>query len=618
MPASQAGAREDWERRIGRRSRSAAVEPGRALPPPSGLRADSGAGQVTLSWSPVAGAIGYLVHRSDSPDGPFIPVDHGGRDVLAVPGPVYCDTTGKPGERCRYAVASLTAAEAPPGELSGPVDAHPGAEPAAPIEARVRADKPAGRLEPVWRLLGSERVSQLLDDAETGGLRIGTDFDEALQLARAELGADRIRAHAILHDDLGVYGEMDGEPRYDFAAIDRIYDRLLEVGLQPMVELSFMPRALAADPELSVFAYRGLISPPHDWERWAELVHRLAAHLVERYGIDEVALWGFEVWNEANLEVFWAGDQAEYFRLYDAAARAIKSVDERLQVGGPATAAAGWIVDFLDFVEAEASPLDFLSTHTYGNVPLDVGQALRVRGLEGIEVLWTEWGATPTHFNPISDSAWAAPFVLHGMKSVQGRAGALAYWVVSDHFEELGRPPSLLHGGFGLLTVGNLRKPRWWALALAEGLGHTLVELELEGDGAGSLVDGWATRSEDGGLQLLLWNGSLEQAKAGGEPLLDRRVRIRIDGLPAARYSGFVARVDEERSNLARRWHGNSDWPTSEEWQELQRSDTLDEEELPAQVPENGRLQLQLELPMPGVARVRLVETETTLAFTSP
>ena len=614
MSASEGkGGREHWERRIGRRSQAHASASA-SLPPPDGLRADSGAGQVTISWTPVAGAIGYLVHRSDAPDAPFVPVDHGSRDVLAVPGPSYCDTTGTPGRPCRYAVASLTAAEVPPGELSEPVDACPETEPAAPLEARIRADVPPGRLDPVWRLLGSERVSQLLDDGESGGHAIGSDFDEALRLATADLGADRIRAHAILHDDLGVYREVDGEPVYDFAATDRVFDRLLELGLRPVVELSFMPRDLAADPDPFVFEYRGLISPPRDWERWGELVRRLAAHLVERYGLEEVAGWGFEVWNEANLQVFWTGTQADYFRLYDVAGRAVKSVDERLLVGGPATAAAGWIVDFLEFVAREGSPLDFLSTHTYGNVPLDVGQALAARGLDGIEVWWTEWGATPTHNNPISDSAWGAPFVLHGMKSIQGRAQALAYWVVSDHFEELGRPPSLLHGGFGLLTVGNLRKPRWWALALAEGLGPDLVELELVGDGAGSLVDGWATLGEGGEIQVLLWNGTLEQGKAAGDPLLDRTIRVQIEGLAASRYSASVARVDEANSNVAARWDSAEGWPTAAEWEDLRRTDVLHEEELPAHLADDGRLELEVPLPMPGLARLRLVPAGDVLA----
>jgi xylan 1,4-beta-xylosidase len=561
---------------------------------------------VTLSWELVPGAIGYLVHHAPSVNGPFEPVDHGGRDVLAVPGPAYCDTTGERGHPYWYAVASLSAAEASPGELSRPVEAGSLAEEGEPLEVAVRADRAAGRLDPVWHMLGAEHLSFLLSEEEVGGRPIGEEVRAALRLAWAELGADHVRAHSILHDELNVYREQDGEPVYDFSGVERVYELLLALGLRPVVEVGFMPRDLASDPDATIFEYRGIISPPHDWERWGELNRRLAAHLVDRFGIDEVSHWGFEIWNEANLEVFWTGTQAEYFRLYDVAARAIKSVDERLLVGGPSTAAAGWIADFLDFVVGEGSPLDFVSTHTYGNVPLDVGRALEPRGLDEVEVWWTEWGATPTHFNPISDSAWAAPFVLHGMKSVQGRAHTLAYWVVSDHFEELGRPPGLLHGGFGLLTVGNLRKPRWWALALAEELGEELVELELEGDGAGSLVDGWATRHGDGTIQLLLWNGTLEQAKAGGDPLLGRTVRITFEGLPGERYSAAIARVDEDHSNLAGRVGGDAGWPAPERWDELRRTDRLDEEQLPAREPTAGRLELELRLPMPGVVRLRL------------
>jgi xylan 1,4-beta-xylosidase len=144
-----------------------------------------------------------------------------------------------------------------------------------------------------------------------------------------------------------------------------------------------MPRDLASNPEATVFMYHAIISPPRDWNRWGELNHHLAVHLVERYGIEEVSQWGFEVWNEANLKVFWTGTQEEYFRLYEIAARAIKSVDERLLVGGPSSAAAEWVVDLLDFVRQEQLPLDFISTHTYGNLPLDIGQALKAYGFEG-------------------------------------------------------------------------------------------------------------------------------------------------------------------------------------------------------------------------------------------
>jgi len=599
-------ARADWEARIGRR-RDAATVRDAALPAPEGLRADCGAGQVTLRWAPVPGAAGYGIYHGPSADGPWELVDHGSGDVLHHPGPAYADTTGAPGEPCWYAVAAIAGIEAEPGERSAPVEARAGTEPAAPLELAVHARTSAEPLRPVWRMIGSERLSQLLETSPgPGGSDIAAEFDVALNLARDELGAERVRAHAILHDDLGVYREEAGEPVYDFSAVDRVYDRVLEIGLRPIVELSFMPRDLAADPDATVFEYGAIISPPRDWERWGELVGRLTAHLVDRYGIDEVRTWGFEVWNEPNLEVFWTGSEQDYLRLYDVAAEAVKQVDPGLAVGGPATAAAGWIAGFLDHVAETGAPLDFLTTHTYGNLPLDVRKALRVRGLEGVEVWWTEWGVTPTHFNPINDSVFSAVFLLHGMKSVQDRAEALAYWVVSDHFEELGRTPRLLHGGFGLLTVGNLRKPRWWALALAEQLGPDLVAHDLRGDGAGSLVDAWAARGSDGGLDVLLWNGTLDQSKASGDPLLDRTVHVGVEGLAPGRYEATLARVDETHSNIAAHWAGDADWPDREAWDRLRSGDRLDEEALPEIDARDGTARVSIDLPMPGIARLRL------------
>lgn len=602
-------ARVDWEGRIGRSSDLPTGRPsGPLLPPPEGLAAREGAGQVTLRWDAVPGAVGYLVHRADAPDGPFVPVDHGGGDVLAVPGDRYADTTGRPGGRYWYAVAALADADRPAGGLSPAVAAGPlvAREEPPVVRVAVRADRPAGRLRRLWRMLGSERLSQLHEGATTGARPIGVDFSEALRLARQELGATHIRAHAILHDDLGVFDEAGGLPRYDFTAIDRLYDQLLDLGLRPVVELSFMPRALAREPASTVFAYRAIVTPPRDWERWAELNARLAAHLVERYGIDEVAGWGFEVWNEPNLEVFWTGGQAEYLHLYDVAVRAVKGVDPRLLVGGPATAAAGWIADFLDAVHEQGLPLDFLTTHAYGNLPLNLRAALAARGLDHVAVWWTEWGVTPTHFAPVTDGPFGAPFVLHGMKAAQESADALAYWVVSDHFEELGRPPSLLHGGFGLLTVGNLRKPRWWALRLAEELDDELCAVTLDGDGAGSLVDAWASRSPGGRVDLLVWNGTLDQSKATGDPLLARRIAVEVDGLADRPYTATVARVDERHSNLADRWDGRRAWPDDGEWARLRAADRLDSEPLRALTPEDGRATISLDLPMPGVVRLRL------------
>src|SRR5262249_42455911 len=157
-------------------------------------------------------------------------------------------------------------------------------------------------------------------------------------------------------------------------------------------------------------------------------------------------------------------------------------------------------------------------------------------GFDGIPIWWTEWGIGAAHFSQVHDGAMGAPFVLSGLLSAQGRLDAVAYWVISDHFEELGRPQRMFHNGFGLLTLGNLRKPRYWALTLAEHLGDQVLTTRADGDGAGSLVQAWATRHDDGTVDVLAWNGTVNVALLAGDLRLDRSAQLTVTGLCASTY----------------------------------------------------------------------------------
>jgi len=326
----------------------------------------------------------------------------------------------------------------------------------------------------------------------------------------------------------GVYREVDGGSVLDFSRIDAALGRLLETGLRPIIELSFTPADLASDPKRTVFDYRGIISPPRDLGRWRDLVEALVRHLVDRHGRDEVARWLFEVWNEPNLQVFWTGTEGDYFDLYDASAEAVKAVDPAFDVGGPSTSAVGWVDDLLDHARKQIVPIDFVSTHTYGAPPLDLRPILARAGRPDLPIWWTEWGVSPRHGAPVNDSVWGAPLVARGMRSAAGRLHSLAYWVASDQFVELGAPERLFHGGFGLLTVGNLRKPRFWAIWILEQLGTRELACQLEGDGAGSLVEAWASRDDDR-VVVAVWNGTLDQGKAvlSFEPRHEEFTRVR-------------------------------------------------------------------------------------------
>jgi xylan 1,4-beta-xylosidase len=353
-----------------------------------------------------------------------------------------------------------------------------------------------------------------------------------------------------------------------------------------------------------VFEYGGIISPPKDWDRWGDLIRALVAHLLERYG-DEVLGWDFEVWNEANLDVFWSGTREEWMRLYDVTVRAVKDVDPRIAVGGPSSAAAGWVDALLEHARKSGAPVDFVSTHTYGSPPLDLRPTLERYGLPDARILWTEWGVTPTHFHPVNDGTSAATFLLSGMRSAAGRVDALSYWVASDHFEELGRPPRLLHGGFGLITVGGIAKPRYHALRMLARLGDTELAVRGSGDGAGGLVQSWASRHENGRLTVLLWASTLDQSKRDGDPALARRVRLALSG--AAGGAVTVTRLDRDHGDITTlaRELGIADWPTDEQWTALRAADSLAAEPVAAE-DVGGAAVVDLHLPQPGAVLVEV------------
>src|SRR5271165_4303199 len=178
-----------------------------------------------------------------------------------------------------------------------------------------------------------------------------------------------VRFHAILHDEVGFYDEdAQGQPAYNFSYVDQIYDGLLANGVRPFVEISFMPKKLALRPDFHAFWYKPVVSPPRDYAKWDALITAFAKHLIDRYGIDEISQWYFEVWNEPNID-FWTGRPAQqtYFEVYDHTARALKTANERIRVGGPATAQAAWVDAMIAHAAQNNVPLDFVSTHVYGN-----------------------------------------------------------------------------------------------------------------------------------------------------------------------------------------------------------------------------------------------------------
>ena len=389
-------------------------------------------------------------------------------------------------------------------------------------------------------------------------LSLREDYRDDLRAVKRVTGFRYVRFHGILDDENGVYTEdAHGEPVYNFTMVDRIYDGLLRNGVRPVVEISFMPKQLAANPDaLHAFWYKPNVSPPKSYARWDGLIRALAQHLVQRYGIDEVSTWYFEVWNEPNID-FWGGvpRQASYFRLYDHTARALKSVSPRLRVGGPATAAASWVVAFLAHAAKHHVPVDFVSTHGYADdtvqdlfhddtpVPEDDRVCLAVRKVHNqiaaspmphLPLLWTEWNVPGR--GGLRDTTYVGPALANTVRACDGLVEMMSYWTFSDVFEENGPSREPFTSQFGLRASGGINKPGYYDF----GLLHQLGDRRL----ANPADDVIVTRKPGGGLAIAAWN-LVDPGQRGGV----RTLRLVFDHVPPdARVS--IHRVDDEHGNV--------------------------------------------------------------------
>ncbi len=390
------------------------------------------------------------------------------------------------------------------------------------------------------------------------GTLIRDDCQAQLKTVTEELGFRYLRFHAIFHDVLHTVRKDGDTLTFDFGAIDKLYDALLAKRIRPLVELGFTPQALATSPQ-TIFYWKGNTSHP-ELTGWVALIEAFTRHLLARYGADEVRQWYFEVWNEPNLAGFWEGaDQKAYFELYTRTAQAIKAIAPQLRVGGPATAGAAWVTEFLAHAKATRTPVDFITTHAYGvdsgfldehgqqdtwlsaSPDAIVGDVRRVRAqieashLPGLPLFFTEWSTSYNPRDKVHDSYMSAAYVLDKLRGSRGLAQSMSYWTYTDLFEEPGPPDAPFHGGFGLMTREGIRKPVWFAykyLAALQGR-------EIPGDDAQT----WAA-TDGRGIQVLAWDWrapaqTVSNRSYFGKPQPARpagRLTIELRQVPPGRY----------------------------------------------------------------------------------
>ena len=568
-----------------------------------------------------------------------------------------------------YLMAALLSATAVfVAQTQAPVEHSIQAQPPAPVSIQVHAGQPTGPYTPIWNYFGADEPNYLY---ALNGKKL------LAELARLSPVPVYFRAHNLLTTGNGegslkwgstnVYTELpDGSPVYDFTITDRIFDALTASHVRPLVEIGFMPQALSTHPEpyRHTFPkgdiYTGWTYPPKDEAKWSKLVAAYAAHLRQRYG-DQTATWLWEVWNEPDIG-YWHGTPAEYDRLYDLTAAAIRSVLPQARIGGPEATGISdrsevFLRQFLDHCAhgvnaatgGTGAPLDFISFHPKGSpkfvdghVVMSVGTQLRAVE-HGMQVVasYPEWKHTPIILGESDPEGCAAcqgerngyrNGPLYGVSVAEAtmrtyelahKYGVTVEGAVTWAFEFEDQPA---FAGFRELATNGIDKPVLNVFRLFGMLGGAkpdedlarAVWVQTESSGALPLADvvehsvtaapdvnAVATRNGNK-VDVLIWN--YHDADLSAPPA---QIHLTVDGLRGESVTAVEYRVDATHGNAYRAWQqmGSPAHPTLDQVEQLQKAGALEQS-----VPGHsislgaGKVAIELTIPRQGVVLVRMQE----------
>ncbi|WP_299780823.1 hypothetical protein [uncultured Formosa sp.] len=482
------------------------------------------------------------------------------------------------------------------------------AQKAIKIDAQAKGEK----FDHYWsKMVGAGRANE--------ALRAG--WLEQMQQVQENCGFEYVRFHGLFHDDMFPVIEERGKTVYNWQYIDDVFDRLLDMNVKPFVELAFLPKSMAAEDSKTVFWWKANITPNDStFDEWHDLMKAFTQHCVDRYGIDEVLTWYFEVWNEPNLyKLFWDGTKSQYFELYKQSVTAVKSVDNRLKVGGPSTSnfvpderfkgevindkvseavfnvedintldwEGVWIEDFLKYCEKENLPVDFVSCHPYptdyafnpetgkgrgltrsvNSTKLDLewlNKTIANSAYPDVEIHLTEWNTSPSSRDAMHDRLPAAAYIVKTNLDCIGLTNSLAFWTFTDIFEEKGGAASIFHGGFGMINYQGLEKPSYHAYRML----HELGDKKMYKDDYLFV----SKKSRDGKIVALAYNypKEYENAVPSGtnkrEEGTNKKLNFSLTGLKAGA-TFEIEILDKDHGNIHNFWEamGKPEPPTREQ-----------------------------------------------------
>ena len=359
------------------------------------------------------------------------------------------------------------------------------------------------------------------------------DVQEMLRELQKKVGFKYIKFHGILSDDMLVYKEdYKGNPTYSFVFIDKALDFILSIGLKPLIEFTFMPKDLTNENAHSVFASKFYIGEPKDYDKWSDLIRNLMSHLIDRYGIREVRNWLYCAWNEPDTttSLFGFKNDEDYYKLYKITYDIVKGYSSQCQFGSPSIIFSykvyqDWIKKFLDYCFNNNCRPDFINIHYYDNdftidnisahspanpshgrlnmdsesfnkAIVDIKKYMNDLGVGELPIYLTEWNLTVSHRNLLNDTVFKSCYLAKNLLENYDQLDSFGYWVLTDLIEETQPSMSEFHGGLGLYTYHQIKKPHFYIFEFLNTLGNSFID-----KGPGYFV-----AKKHGCIQIILYN----------------------------------------------------------------------------------------------------------------
>ena len=392
------------------------------------------------------------------------------------------------------------------------------------------------RVHPIWnKMMNIGSANTLLNQ----------NMRDQITEMTEDISIEYIRFEGIFNQEMDVLQKDKKGFKYNWKFVNQVLDYLSEIDVKPFICLSYMPQPFASK-STSFFNYQGNTSPPKKMGQWLSLVQSFLTNCINRYGLEQVSTWYFQIWTEFPVnDIHWSGTLEQYFELYRQTALLIKDISPSLKIG---PAAENFHTHdqpserLLEFCQSHGVPIDFYCCNIYHNridflkwgerssanpvelqaIPfqyesknhtkqrlIKTHQMLRRHYGEEVQFMVTRWNLSWDVTNPLHDTAFMATFIIDNMlDDCIEKVSAIGFLSASDILYEWDMKNTPFYGGTGLMNTEGIKKSAYYAFVFLSKLGETVIA-----KGKHYII----TRKRDN-IQILLYNPTyLNQLYERGE-----------------------------------------------------------------------------------------------------